>query len=33
VKKVLAELKMAVRSDMSAANITAIMMPLEQVKE
>jgi hypothetical protein len=32
VKRVLAELKMAVRSDMSAANITAIMIPLEQVK-
>ncbi len=28
----LVELKMAVRSDMSAANITAIMIPLEQVK-
>ena len=32
MERVLAELKMAVRSDMSAANITAIMMPLEQVK-
>ncbi len=32
VKRVLAELKMAVRSDMSAANITAIMIPLAQVK-
>jgi hypothetical protein len=32
VKSALAELKMAVRSDMSAANVTAIMIPLEQIK-
>jgi hypothetical protein len=32
VKSALAELKMAVRSDMSEANITAIMMPLNRLK-
>jgi hypothetical protein len=32
VEIVLAEMKMAVRSDMNAANITAIMILLEQGK-